>query len=149
MRSEFLRILGGPRALERLYARHLAAENLIEGGYGITGLGRRSRRVQNRDPDRFEKAPSKMGTELMNSGLFGDPVYLDKLMKKKVASRILDREIAGGTHYQRHFLNKKLAQVLSPRKTNRWQISDPKLLKGMLPSSNADTIIHYDNRCYS
>ena len=28
-------------------------------------------------------------------------------------------------------------------------ISDIKLLKGMLPSSNADTIIHYDNRCYS
>ena len=114
MRSELLRILGGPRALERLYARHLATENLIEGGYGIAGLGRRSRRIQNRDPDRFEKAPSKVGTELMNSGIFGDPVYLDKLMKKRLASRILDREIAGGTHYKRCFLNKNLAQVLNP-----------------------------------
>jgi hypothetical protein len=54
--------------------------------------------------------------ELMNGGAFGDPVYLDRLMKKKLASRILDREIAGGTHYQRRLLNNNLAQVLNPKK---------------------------------
>jgi len=65
-----------------------------------------------------------MGMQLMNSGMFGDPVHLDKLMKKKLATRILDREIAGGTHYQRRFLNKNLSQVSPGRETGWWRFSN-------------------------
>ena len=79
-----------------------------------------SRRTRTRpDPTRFPKVPSDQGTELMNSGLFGsnpaqattskDRASLDK--KKKLALRILERELSTGTFATEKLNNRLLAQV--------------------------------------
>lgn len=82
-------------------------------------LWRRRRRRTKPDPNRFPKVPSDKGTELMNSGTFGsnevqtvksgDTNNISK--KKKLARRILDRELATES-YAKHKVNQRLmAQV--------------------------------------
>ncbi len=81
--------------------------------------GRWLRRRQRPDPNRFPKVPSDAGTELMNSGLFGtnptqavtsrDKVSLGK--KKKLAWRIMERELAVGNSATEKLNNRRLAQV--------------------------------------
>jgi WD repeat-containing protein 23 len=106
---------------------------------GGDGNSRWSRRQRNRpDPNRFPKVPSDKGTELMNSGLFGsNPAQAitarDRMLlgrKKKLALRIMERELAIGSFATEKVNNRLLAQ-------------------GMIPSSNADMIIHYDEPVYS
>jgi len=90
------------------------------------------------DPNRFPKVPSDEGTELMNSGVFGsseaytvtsnDRGSIGK--KKKLAMRILDRELA----------------IESPAKQ---KLNQRLMAQGMIPASNADMIIHYDDPVYS
>lgn len=85
------------------------------------------------DPNRFPKIPSDEGAELMGSGDFGtNEIQATSTIRqqKKLAKRILSRELGldGGA---RHKANQNL------------------IAQGMIPSSNADTIIHYDSPVYS
>jgi WD repeat-containing protein 23 len=79
-----------------------------------------SRRQRTRpDPNRFPKVPSDKGIELMNSGLFGsNPAQAitsrDKISlgsKKKLALRIMERELAVGSFATEKLNNRLLAQV--------------------------------------
>jgi WD repeat-containing protein 23 len=77
----------------------------------------RRRRIRP-DPNRFPKVPSDEGTELMNSGLFGsNPAQViisrDKLSlgKKKLALRIMERELSVGSFATEKLNNRLLAQV--------------------------------------
>ncbi|KAG9240177.1 WD40-repeat-containing domain protein [Calycina marina] len=101
----------------------------------INGRFRSRRRREPLDPNRFPKIPSDEGTELMNSGQFGSS-EAEKLREgemiigKKLARRILDREIAIESTAKRELNQRLMAQ-------------------GMVPSSNADMIIHYNQPVYS
>lgn len=82
-------------------------------------LFRRARRAPP-DPDRFPKVPSNEGQELMNSGTFGsDEVQTinsgSLLKKKKLASRILDRELATEDYAQQRLNKRLMAQVRFPQ----------------------------------
>ncbi|KAF8848792.1 WD40 repeat-like protein [Acephala macrosclerotiorum] len=98
----------------------------------------RRRRGERPDPNRFPKVPSEKGAELMNSGDFGsneaqtvtlnDQHNIGK--KKKLAMRILDRELAVESPAKQRLNNRLMAQ-------------------GMIPASNADMIIHYNSPVYS
>lgn len=79
----------------------------------------RARRRMRPDPDRFPKVPSDEGRALMNSGTFGsndtevtDPrsrKYLDR--KKRLAKRILDRELARESHARQRENQRLMAQA--------------------------------------
>ncbi len=87
---------------------------------------RRSRRHRP-DPNRFPKVPSDEGTELMNSGLFGsneahsvtsnDRNSIGK--KKKLALRILDRELAIESPAKQRLNQRLMAQVRSSTDLHR------------------------------
>jgi len=87
------------------------------GEYGTTW--RRRRRRPPPDPDRFPKVPSHEGTELMSSGTFGsneeDTIYKSERgtigKKKKLARRILDRELATESHAKQRLNQRLMAQV--------------------------------------
>ncbi|KAI9813858.1 MAG: hypothetical protein M1832_006070 [Thelocarpon impressellum] len=104
------------------------------GGGGGGGLGmRRRRRPRGRSAPEYPKPPSAVGTELMGSGDFGTNDLrarrsTDK--QKRLASRLLRREL-GLDGQQRERTAMRL------------------LSQGLIPSTAADTIIHYDSRCYS
>lgn len=79
---------------------------------------RRRRRRTRPDPDRFPKVPSDNGVELMNSGTFGsnevhlnDSGSISKNKKKKLARRILDRELATEGYAQQRVNQRLMAQV--------------------------------------
>lgn len=92
------------------------------------GWNRRRRRA-NQDPPSFPNIPSEKGIELMTSGVFGaTPTRLPD--RKKLARRILDRELGIGDG--------------SFRKANQ-----DLMAQGMIPSTAADMIIHYDSPVYS
>ncbi|PBP22990.1 WD40 repeat-like protein [Diplocarpon rosae] len=90
------------------------------------------------EQSRFPKVPSDKGIELMKSGSFGSSeahsVELNGRNnigeKKKLALRILERELA----------------VDSPAKQ---RLNQRLMAQGMIPASNADMIIHYDQPVYS
>ncbi|KAI9740957.1 MAG: hypothetical protein M1818_004563 [Claussenomyces sp. TS43310] len=97
------------------------------------GHGGQPRRRHALDPDRFPVVPSDKGTELMNSGNFGTSELQSTnsmINKKKLARRILDREL-GTEDGSRRKANQRL------------------MAQGMIPSSNADMIVHYDEPVYS
>lgn len=79
----------------------------------------RRRRRTRPDPDRFPKVPSDVGIDLMNSGTFGVNDVLsnnasldDGLRKRKrLARRILDRELAVDSEYGQKVNRKIMAQV--------------------------------------
>ncbi|TVY21619.1 LEC14B protein [Lachnellula arida] len=107
-----------------------------DGEYGP--MWRRRRRRPPADPTRFPKVPSDEGTELMNSGTFGsneeESVNLSERgsmgKKKKLARRILDRELATDSHAKQRLNQRLMAQ-------------------GMIPASNPDMVIHYNQPVYS
>ncbi|KAI9719156.1 MAG: hypothetical protein M1828_006338 [Chrysothrix sp. TS-e1954] len=79
----------------------------------------------------FPKIPSDEGRELMESGKFGTNEREDHIIrKKKLANSIMRRELGLGSPGKERSTNRLAAQ-------------------GLIPSSNADTIIHYSHRCYS
>jgi len=84
-------------------------------GYARIRLRRRGRA----DPKRFPKIPSDNGLELMNCGQFGSSETEktregDIFIKKKLARRILDRELATDS-FSRQQLNQRLmAQASNP-----------------------------------
>lgn len=79
----------------------------------------RRRRRERPDPNRFPKVPSEKGAELMNSGDFGsneaqtvtsnEQHNIGK--KKKLAMRILDRELAVESPAKQRLNNRLMAQV--------------------------------------
>lgn len=78
---------------------------------------RRQRRVRP-DPNRFPKVPSAVGKELMASGDFGsNDVQSSRATdghmrrKKRLARRILDRELASGGFASQKINQKMIAQV--------------------------------------
>ncbi|RDW77419.1 hypothetical protein BP6252_05472 [Coleophoma cylindrospora] len=103
----------------------------------IGHMWRRRRRRARPDPDRFPKVPSDVGTELMNSGTFGvndvisnNAASEDGLRKRKrLARRVLDRELAVDSEYRQKVNRKIMAQ-------------------GMIPTCT-DMVIHYDQPVYS
>lgn len=82
-------------------------------------LWRRRRRRTRPDPNRFPKVPSDKGTELMSSGTFGSnevqTVKTDETnnisKKKKLARRILDRELATQSYAKQKVNQRLMAQV--------------------------------------
>ena len=77
---------------------------------------RRRRRRRPVDPYRFPKVPSDKGSELMNSGTFGsnevDTFDMGSASrKKKLAMRIMDRELATEGYAQQRVNQKLMAQV--------------------------------------
>lgn len=77
------------------------------------------------DPNRFPKVPSEEGRKLMESGVFGafDPREPDT---KRLARRILDRELGLGSRGSRNVAQNLMAQQ-------------------MIPSTTPEMIIHYDD----
>ncbi|KAI9836979.1 MAG: hypothetical protein M1837_003139 [Sclerophora amabilis] len=138
-------LLRGQAGLARMLMRHVGAiepagipfdqapeEGDFQDADGTLG-GRRRRRNVAPDEDRYPKIPSDAGTELMNSGDFGlSPSYRDrnKPYQKKLSMRLLARELGLADFSRQKVLNRAIVQ-------------------DMIPSSTPDTIIHYDDRCYS
>jgi len=94
--------------------------------------GSRSRAQARRPHVPFPKIPSEEGRALMASGTFGTNERLEStiLPRKKLSRKILERELGSGSFGRQ-------------RNINRLAFQD------MIPASSADSIIHYDSRCYS
>ncbi|KAL8759576.1 MAG: hypothetical protein Q9199_000699 [Rusavskia elegans] len=136
-RSQILRLFG-QHGLQDLFRTHHA--NALgnppldddEEDDGYTGRGSRRRRQGRPVPSRYPPIPSEEGRRLMSSGTFGETgFYEDKLRKRKdrLARRLIYRELG---------VNQD-----PPARANKL------ISQGLIPSSNADTIIHYNARCYS
>lgn len=80
----------------------------------------------------FQKVPSEEGRVLMNSGTFGtNPRSTDSTRRKKrLQYKIMQRELGLGGSGRQNNANNLMKQEL-------------------IPGSAADTIIHYNARCYS
>lgn len=97
------------------------------------GMRQRGGRPLKRARHAMPPVPDESGQELMQTGGFGDnETYEDRKLsrKKKLAQRLMHRELGIGTPQQQ-------------RRTNRT------MMQGLIPASTPDKIIHYDNRCYS
>ncbi|KAI0468985.1 WD40-repeat-containing domain protein [Xylaria cf. heliscus] len=93
--------------------------------------GPRVRRRRTLDPNRFPKVPSEKGRELMNSGTFGaNDISSPLRTKKQLARRILERELGTGDRSYRRMNQGVMAQ-------------------SMIPRTDADMIISYDENVYS
>lgn len=98
--------------------------------YAWGGPGRHRRR-RNADPSRFPKVPSEKGTELMNSGVFGATDLQEGIRtRKRIARRILDREMGIGNNVYRRVNQGLMAQ-------------------SMVPTTDAEMIIQYEHPVYS
>lgn len=97
--------------------------------------GHRLRRRRPLDPNRFPKIPSEKGRELMNSGTFGANDVLSPFQrKKKLARRILDREMGLGDRSYRRINQGVMAQVSHSLWAEPWA-----------SSSSTDTYAVYDS----
>ncbi|KAL1634497.1 hypothetical protein SLS56_002190 [Neofusicoccum ribis] len=136
-REQIMQLLGHA-GLRRIFADHTSGRRAPldddddsetdNTGYG--GVGTRRRRGRGRKA--FEKVPSDEGRKLMASGTFGanDRPEDSYMRKKKLAYRLMRRELGLGC-------------------AGRQKLSSNIMSQGLIPSSKADTIIHYDARCYS
>ena len=119
----------------------------LEGGYG--GV-RRRRRPRGTKPN-YPPIPSEAGSKLMQSGTFGSNEYYQDMLKKrnkKVPRRLLARELGlESAHFKRP--NGLISQVITPFSTVTSFDTNLFFFQSLIPSSNADTIIHYNARCYS
>jgi WD repeat-containing protein 23 len=95
-----------------------------------TGRTLRSRRPRGRAA--FAKVPCEQGQELMNAGAFGSSPRSENSVKKKkkLAYDIMRRSLGLGSEGRQKNATRLLKQ-------------------DMIPESVADTIIHYNARCYS
>ncbi|KAI4206775.1 MAG: hypothetical protein LQ348_000843 [Seirophora lacunosa] len=130
--------LFGHAGLRNLFAPHTSANPpLDEDGEGnedeeVENTYSRLRRRTKRSSTSVPTVPSEFGQRLMASGTFGENQYYeDKLRKRKerLVRRLMYRELG--------------IQSVTPNRLNKL------ISQGLIPSSNADTIIHYDARCYS
>lgn len=116
---------------------------------------RRRRRRPKPDPNRFPKVPSDEGTRLMESGTFGTSDIQDSSedirtspgSKKRLTTRILERELATESYTRQKMNQRLMAQVCSA--FFDYLASPLIFLQDMIPSSNADMIIHYNQPVYS
>jgi len=92
----------------------------------------RPRRRRDRGRATFEKVPSDVGKELMDAGVFGSNYRPEDSIKrkKKLAYKVMRRELGLGSDGRQKNANRLLKQ-------------------GLIPESAADMIIHYNSRCYS
>jgi WD repeat-containing protein 23 len=100
------------------------------GDAGSDSAGPRKKRLRGRAA--FQKVPSEEGRILMNSGTFGtNPRSTDSTRRKKrLQYRIMQRELGLGGSGRQKNVNSLMKQEL-------------------IPGTAADTIIHYNARCYS
>ena len=101
--------------------------------YGSGRLRRTSARTRGRrGREAFEKIPSEQGRKLMNAGTFGSNLRNEDTIKRKkrLAYDVMRRELGLGSDGRHKNANRLLKQ-------------------DMIPESVADTIIHYNARCYS
>lgn len=103
-------------------------EGTTSGGWGLGRL--RSRNTGSRPVP--PQPPFKEGQELQRSGIYGRNERQTDTIKrrKKMQYRIMQRELGLGSPARHRSIQPLIAQSL-------------------IPSSEADTIIHYDSRCYS
>ncbi|KAM0209794.1 hypothetical protein ACHAQI_006258 [Fusarium lateritium] len=87
------------------------------------------RRRTPKDPNRFPAIPSEQGMKLMRSGVFGANDYNFRA-KKRLATRMLERELALGNREDRSRNNALINQSL-------------------LPQTRAEKIVHFDDPVYS
>ncbi|KAF4448125.1 LEC14B protein [Fusarium austroafricanum] len=87
------------------------------------------RRRTPKDPNRFPKVPSEQGMKLMRSGVFGANDYNFRA-KKRLATRMLERELALGNREDRIRNNALINQ-------------------SFLPQTRAEKIVHFDDPVYS
>jgi WD repeat-containing protein 23 len=101
-------------------------------GYDAVGPGRTLRNRRPRGRAAFDKVPSEQGRELMSTGAFGSsPRPQDTIKRKKrLAYDIMRRSLGLGSEGRQKNATRLLRQ-------------------DMIPESVADTIIHYESRCYS
>lgn len=121
---------GGETETEaRLYVTRSVLRLLGHAGFRFQT---RSRRRADQGEITFEKVPSDVGRDLMWSGTFGNNDRLEDTVtrKKRLEYRLLHREMGLGSNGRQKALNGLIHQ-------------------GLIPSSKADMIIHYDARCYS
>lgn len=123
----------GGRASRRVRQEESDSEYEEEGEDDTREPQRTSRRLRRpRGRAAFEKVPSEQGTELMNAGTFGsNPRREDTIKRKKrLAYNVMQRELGLGSN-------------------GRQKNTERLMRQGMIPESVADTIIHYNARCYS
>ncbi|KAG9688657.1 WD40 repeat-like protein, partial [Aureobasidium melanogenum] len=98
---------------------------------GWHAMGRRARRPK-REGSGYPKVPSEAGKKLMESGTFGTTERLRGTYgrKRKLAYRNMMRELGVGGYGAQKSANKLISQT-------------------MIPSTQADSIINYNHRCYS
>jgi WD repeat-containing protein 23 len=102
----------------------------------------RRRRRPKPDPNRFPKVPSDEGMELMNSGIFGsneaqmvsssDRNAIGK--NKRLAMRVLDRELATESYAKRKVNQRLMAQVRGVPAS---------VLLRLIPNSGHDSLLEY------
>ena len=148
----------GHAGLRNLFTHHLgaASENSAadvddeDTEDGADRSGARRRRKTEDLEKRFPSVPSEQGRELMRSGTFGSNEYFQDIRrgrKARLASRLMYREL-GVDRCQASKTNEMISQV--PLILQRiWKIDLTDVTQDLLPSSNADMIIHYNSRCYS
>jgi WD repeat-containing protein 23 len=103
----------------------------IDNAFSWGGMGRRRNR-RNRPKPELPPVPNPEGQKLMDSGIFGSNEYYRDILRKRnkrLSRRVLSRELGGDPAQM-----KRDNQLMS---------------QGLIPSSTADTIIHYNSRCYS
>jgi len=126
-----------PRGTRRRNPRAVAEDDEEEDSdtdteYNPLATGRTLRSRGPRGRTAFEKVPSEQGQELMNAGAFGSsPRSEDSVKrKKKLAYDIMRRSLGLGSEGRQKNATRLMKQ-------------------DMIPESVADTIIHYNARCYS
>ncbi|CAF9912526.1 MAG: hypothetical protein GOMPHAMPRED_007682 [Gomphillus americanus] len=118
-----------------LQARPISGENEDESSGDddmLYSLGRRRRRRHPSARPAPPPVPSPAGQELMDSGTFGlSRNWQDDLRKRKkrMARTLMNRELGITTEQVRR--------------------NNQEITQNMIPSSQADTIVHYKARCYS
>ncbi|KAF2643397.1 WD40 repeat-like protein [Massarina eburnea CBS 473.64] len=135
-RDQIMRLLGNS-GLRQLFSRRQLRvfdnnDDDDEGGTGYDPVGPRLRRRRGGGRAAFQKVPSEEGKELMNTGIFGSNDRPRDTVKrrKRLAYNLMQRELGLGSDGRQKNVNRVMRQRL-------------------IPESVADTIIHYNARCYS
>ncbi|KAL1959638.1 hypothetical protein VTO42DRAFT_1673 [Malbranchea cinnamomea] len=116
----------------------LQGHGLLRRRLNLDDEGSRSSQFRRRHRQRpleelYPKIPSDMGKKLMASGTYGyNPYFIDRMKRrdKSLYTRLLWRELGSGPLGARRRASRAISQ-------------------GLIPSTLAEKIIHYDARCYS
>lgn len=110
-RSQFLRFIRQPGALQNIFGVGADDEDEDDDDYDPRGYRRRRRRGL--EPSPFPKVPSDVGRDLMESGTFGTNDRLEGTYKRKsrLGNRIMQRELGLSSPGKERSRNKLAAQV--------------------------------------